>query len=418
MPKRLLRFFLLFLALLLAPRLPVGDRLLPVAGAQAIGVGAQRAPCIIVDGKDNLYLMMSTATKTAAERTPGSQIFFTQSADHGATWDNFPVTRNLSNSNGEAFGGVLAVTKANKPKFFAVYHDTAPGPTQAFLLRTKKGTKFRAPKNITPHNGGAFTPRLALDSGDNVHVVWGDTLTGKRVAYLRSTDMGASFSDLVDLSRSTGNAFEPEIAVAPDDSIHVVWEDDASGSKAIMYTRSTDGGANFSTPTQLSQGAGAAVESYIAIDTTGRIYVSWSQEMEGAVQAFFTRSTNNGGSFSTPVNLSQAANGDVRKTVITTFQDRVYVAYNNDNDRDHQAYVLQSTDAGVSFGEPVQVSDANRNRGRAHSVTMVVDSRGTLHVVWVDNSVLGNEEGFLQYSQSSNGRNFSRPVQILAYVSK
>jgi hypothetical protein len=418
MPKRFFVIFAVFIALFVANTLPCADRFLPPSKAQVFAVGAQRAPAIAIDRNDNLYLMMSAATKPASEHTPGSQVFFTQSSDYGANWDNFPAIRNLSNSNGEAFGPVISITKIGKPKIYATYHDTAPGPTQVFLLRTKKGVKFKAPKNITPHNGGAFVPRIAVDSAENLNIVWGDTFIGKRVVYTRSTDMGGSFSELIDISRSTGSAFEPEIALDPQNSIHIVWEDDASGSKAIMYTRSTDDGASFSTPRQLSQGSGNALESYIAIDANGRIYVSWSQETNGTVQAFFTRSTNQGATFSTPVNLSNAANGDVRKTCIATFQNTVYVAYNNDDGSDHQAYVLTSTDAGATFGEPVQISDASRNKGRAHSVAMVVDSRGTLHTVWIDSSLLGNDEGLLFYSKSANGHNFSKSIQILAYLSR
>jgi hypothetical protein len=416
MYKRFIVILAVFLALLISHAVPCADIFVPAAQAQ-IGAGAQRAPAIDVDNKDNLYLMMSAATKQAVERTPGSQIFFTKSSDFGANWDNVPFTRNLSNSRGEAFGPSLFVTKKGKTKIYVTYHDSAPGNTQAFLIRSKKGVKFKAPKNITPHNGGAFTPRIAVDSAEALHVVWGDTLNGaKRVVFTRSLDLGASFSEPVDISHSTGNAFEPEIAVDSGDGINVVWEDDREGAKAIMVARSTDGGASFSTPLKISQGTGEASEPHIAADDSGRAYVSWVQEVDGTLQAFFTRSTDGGASFSAPVNLTNEANADIHKVFITTFEDVVYVAYNNDNVSDRQVHVLRSTDAGVSFGQPRQVSSANRNRGRGHSVSMVVDSRGTLHVVWIDDSVIGNQEGFLYYRKLSNGGAFSQTSQILAFI--
>ncbi len=416
MHKRFIVILAVFLALLVSHVIPCADIFVPTAKAQ-IGAGAQRAPSIDIDRNDNLYLMMSAATKMASAGTPGSQIFFTQSENYGASWDNVPFTRNLSNSNGEAFGPALFVTKVGKPKIYVTYHDSAPGPTQAFLIRTKKGVKFRAPTNITPHNGGAFTPRIAVDSAENLNIVWGDTLHGGyRIIFTRSTDLGFTFTAPVDISRSTGNAFEPEIAVDPSNGINVVWEDDAGGAEAIMFTRSTDGGATFSTPLKISQGTGNASESHIAIDATGRTYVSWVQVVDGNLQAFFTRSTDGGATFSTPVNLTNAANAEIHKVFLTTFRDVVYLAYNNDDDRVHQAFVLRSTDAGVTFGQPVQISDASRNRGRAHSVSMVVDSRGTLHVVWIDDSFLGKEEGLLYYSKSANGGEFSKASQILAFI--
>lgn len=416
MHKRPIIILAIFLALAVSQTMPCADIFVPAAEAQIIGAGAQRAPSIDIDRNDNLYLMMSGATKPASAGTPGSQVFFTQSANYGASWDNFPLTRNLTNSRGEAFGPALFVTKFGKPKIYAAYHDNVGGPTQAYLLRTKKGVKFRAPKNITSHGGGAFTPRLAVDSNETIHVVWGDTLSGKRVAFTRSTDLGFTFTEAVDISRSAGNAFEPEIAVDRNDALNVVWEDDGEGSIAIMFSRSSDAGQSFSTPLKISQGPGMAAEPHIAVDGSERIHVAWVQEVDGTLQAFYARSTDGGASFSAPLNLSNTPNADIHKVFLTTFKDVVYVAYNNDNERDRQAYLLRSTDAGVSFAEPVQFSNANRNRGRAHSVSMVVDSRGVLHIVWIDSSILGKEEGLLLYSKSNNGGAFSTAVQILAYL--
>jgi hypothetical protein len=47
---------------------------------------------------------------------------------------------------------------------------------------------------------------------------------------------------------------------------------------------------------------------------------------------------------------------------------------------------------------------------------MVVDSRGTLHIVWIDASVVGNDEGLLFYSNSTDGRQFSIQKMILAII--
>src|SRR5436190_8717440 len=177
------------------------------ARAQGVFFGAQRFPAIDVDSNDNLYLMMSTATAPASEHRPHSQIFFTMSRDSGVNWDNLPETRNLTNSPGEAFGPSLAVNKNGKARVYVTYHDNSTGTTQAYLIRSKKKTKFRQPENITPHNGGAFSPRVALDSGEGCNIVWGDSEDGGgKVVFVRSTDQGFTFTPPFDVSRSSGYA--------------------------------------------------------------------------------------------------------------------------------------------------------------------------------------------------------------------
>jgi hypothetical protein len=393
------------------------------AVAQGQFFGAQRFPAIDVDANDNLYLMTSTATAQASAHTPHSQIYFTMSRDYGRTWDNLPQTRNLSNSPGEAFGPSLAVFKNGKVRVYVTYHDNSTGPTQAYLIRSKKKTNFRAPKNITPHNGGAFSPRVALDSGEGVNIVWGDSeVAGGKVVFVRSTDQGFTFTAPIDVSRSLGVAFDPEIAVDSNDTINVAWQDNAPGTSVIMYSRSTDAGQTFSDPKQVSTGEGNATEAAIATDASGRISVAWVDESPGHAEAYYARSTDGGETFSEPVDVSNFQNGDIHKPTLITFHNTVYLAFQNGDlygegsVRNAQVYLSKSDDAGVTFGEADQVSHAKSSVGRAHSPAMTADSRGVLHIVWIDSSVIGKDEGLLFYSNTSNGHAFSTEVMILSYI--
>ena len=100
----------------------------------------------------------------------------------------------------------------------------------------------------------------------------------------------------------------------------------------------------------------------------------------------------------------------------------MYVAFQNgdlfgeESIKNEQVYVAKSDNAGVSFGEIEQVSHAKNSVGRAHSPAMAVDSRGVLHIVWIDASVVGNDEGLLFYSNSANGHQFSQERMILAVI--
>lgn len=388
----------------------------PVERARAqvpMHFGAQRAPAITVDRKDNLFLTMSVATKDASAGTPGSQTFFTMSRDGGATWNNLPFTRNLSRSRGEAFGPSIAIFKPGKGKAYIVYHDNSSGTTQAYFIDSKKGAKFKKPRNITPSGGAAFTPRVDVDSTGTVNIVWGDTTGGgKRIMFLRSTDEGVTFSEPRDISRSSSEAFDPEIAIDSNDAINVAWEDNAPGPSVIMFSRSTDGGESFSEPLHLSSGASSATEAHIAVDSLGRLHVVWVEGDEEDPQAFYSRSTDGGLTFSDPINLSNNHSRNIHKTFVVAAGDMVYVAYNSESGARRQVFLVTSEDGGLSFSQPQQVSRADNSKGRAHSPAMVADSRGRLHIVWIDSSIVGGEEGVLFYSNTRNGRSFS-PQQVI-----
>jgi len=377
--------------------------------------GAQRAPAISVDRNDNLFLTMSVATNDASAMTPGSQTFFTISRDGGANWNNLPFTKNLSKSKGEAFGPSIAIFKPGKGKAYIVYHDNSKGTTQAYFIGSKKGAKFKKARNITPGTGGAFSPRVDVDSTGAINVVWGDTTDGgKKVMFLRSTDDGTTFSEPLDISRSSGQAFEPEIAIDSNDAINVVWEDSATGQNAIMFSRSTDGGETFSEPLQVSTGDSLATEAHINIDSSNHLHIVWIEATEDDSQAFYSQSTDGGETFSAPLNLSDNRSRNVHKAIVTTTGDTVYVAYHSEGGARRQVFLVKSENAGSSFSEPEQVSRADNNKGRAHSPAMVADSTGRLHLVWIDSSIVGNEEGVLFYSNTRNGRSFSDQKVIVA----
>lgn len=385
--------------------------------------GATRFPAIDVDKSDNLYLMMSVAT--ASDR-PHSQIFFTMSRDSGTTWDNFPATKNLSKSKGEAFGPSVAVTKLGVVRVYVVYHDDSNGITQAYLIRSKKKTKFKTkPANITPHSGSAFSPRIALDSSEGLNVVWRDGKeSGGKVAYVRSTDQGATFSELSIISGASTKAFDPEIAVDSEDGINVVWQDEDSGMNAIMFVRSTDGGTTFSTPKRVSTGEGRASEAQIDADSSGRLNVVWVDESSGSSQAYYSQSTNHGETFSDPINASKMPDANIHKPVVVVFNNIVYLAYQDgdlfgEDNGDRQVFLATSDDGGLTFGAPRQISKADGQCGRAHSPAMVVDGRGMLHIVWIDASVVRPcaDEGILFYRNTTDGRRFSAQKEILALIS-
>jgi hypothetical protein len=387
-----------------------------VASAQVPShFGATRAPAIDVDGKNQIYITMSVATKPAGAGTPGSQIFFTISRDGGRSFNNLPLTRNLSKSSGEAFGPSMAVTRIGKPRAYVVYHDNSTRTTQAYMVKSKKAAKFKRSRNITPGEGGAFSPRAALDSNEAISIVWGDTTGGGRqVMYVRSTDLGETFTEPLNISRSPGQAFEPEVAVDSTGAVNVAWEDTAPGESAIMFSRSTDGGQSFSDPVQVSTGGGRAIEAHIKTDSSDNIHIVWVDESEGDAQAFYSRSTDAGLTFSAPINLSNRPGREIHKPVLETFNERVFVAYHEEAGGNRQIFLVTSTDAGLSFSSPRQVSQADTARGRAHSPAMVADKSGRLHLIWIDTSVVGNDEGLLFYRNTRNGSSFTEQQVLLA----
>jgi hypothetical protein len=182
-----------------------------------------------------------------------------------------------------------------------------------------------------------------------------------------------------------------------------------------MFSRSTDAGETFSPPSRVSRGPGSASESNIATDSSGKIHVVWVDTTGGDPQALYSKSTDGGDTFSDPINLSSIRGGEVHKPIVTASRNRVYVAFNEDL-KNKQVFLVTSDNGGTSFGDIVQVSAADPAKGRAHSPAMVIDPDQTLHIVWIDSSILGSDEGLLYYTTSNNGTRFNSKKPIYAFL--
>jgi len=383
-----------------------------------VGIGAQREPRLAVDQNNNLFLVMAVATKPASAGTPGSQILFTESTNGGLTWDNMPITRNLSNSEINGIGALfprIAISRTGKTRAYVVYDDDTGGPRQAYFIRSKKNAAFKRANILSERRDGGFTPVVDVDSAGIVHVAWASSANAPRqVLYLRSTDLGISFTAPVNLSKSAGEGFAPTIAISDSDAINVAWQDTGSGSSEILFSRSTDGGATFSNPLKLSGPEhGSAPE--IVVDRMGGLSVAWiEQQATGGSRIVISRTSDGGQTFSTPSIAASSRFADFSDLAMSVSRNTTYLAFSDNNAE--QVFLTQSRSDLLNFSAPIQLSHSDTSKGRAHSPSVVVDGNGRVHAVWIDSSVLGNDEGLLIYRNSSDGQTFNAPILILAVI--
>src|SRR6267378_3895083 len=163
---------------------------------------------------------------------------------------------------------------------------------------------FSPPQNLSSNPGASYYPQFAVDSQGSINIVWLDQSPGyNAVFFSRSTDGGATFSTPQNLSNSPAGSSSPQIAV-DSGNINVVWVDNTPSNYQIFFSGSIDGGATFSTPKNISNDPrGAADAPYMTVDSGDNINVAWVVRVFPSI-IFFSRSSDGGVTFSTPVALS------------------------------------------------------------------------------------------------------------------
>src|SRR5215207_4053616 len=140
--------------------------------------------------------------------------------------------------------------------------------------------------NLSNSTTNSFSPQLAISKSktqsgnDSVYVVWTDNATGNGDIYFkRSVDNGTSFGNTENLSTNPGNSTAAQIA-AYQDNVYVVWEDAATGNGDIYFKRSVDNGTSFGNTENLSNDNGKSYGAQIVI-SGNNIYVVWADDSTG-----------------------------------------------------------------------------------------------------------------------------------------
>ena len=233
---------------------------------------------------------------------------------------------------------------------------------------------------------GGIQPEAAIDSRGVLHLLYfAGEPAGGDLFYVRSNDLGATFSTPIRVNSQPGSAIATgtirggQLALGRNGRIHVAWNgsDRALPRGAInpdlkkpgapfLYARSTADGAGFESQRNLNlhvyslDGGGS-----IAADAAGHVYAAWHGNKEGGPrgedqrQVWLVRSQDDGATFGeagpawdTPTGACGCCQTRILATSSTSLA-LLYRSATNGTSRD--IYVLSSHDNGRSFaGSRVQ----------------------------------------------------------------
>lgn len=372
-----------------------------------------------VDNSGNIYVVWIEAVDTF-----NTDIFFTKSIDGGTT---FSMPKNISDTS----------TFSNTPRFavdsnniYIVWGEDIAPPENAdffFSVSTDGGDSFSSPKNITNTAGGSFWPQLSVDANGNIYFLWTDTSEFPNpILFIRSTDGGSTVSPPKSLFPSPVSP--PQLAVDATGNVYALWAGDAPTpphDRNILFSRSTDGGKTFATPSNISQTSRQSGSPHIALDVEGNIYIDWAeivrstQFVDPQQDIFFTSSTDGGDTFSPAVNIdaspcpSAQGGGEVQQLTVDD-RGNIHVVWLDSpppcDDRLSDVFFSRSTDAGVTFSVPINISAGGGNSDG--NPELVVDGSGNANIVWPELATDFTSVDILFSRTIDGGLTFSPPQNI------
>ena len=276
--------------------------------------------------------------------------------------------------------------------------------------------------NLSNNKGHSELARLTA-IGNNVYAVWTDDSTGRRDIYFsKSIDKGCNFGPTIDVTTQvSGSSVDPQI-VASANNIYLIWEHTPGNNGEVYFTRSTNNGDNFEKSRNIGNNTGFNGFPQIAVSGQN-VYLVWHDASHGI---FFARSTDNGTTFETIKNIG-GNNGSNGFPQISVSGKNVYLAWiNNAVKKYGQIYYSRSTDNGANFETPIELGEReDQQPGRmVFSPRIAADQHSNnVHIVWHAGRIVHQNTGNINalisdvlYKRSTdNGASFDKTINLSNY---
>jgi hypothetical protein len=281
-------------------------------------------------------------------------------------------------------------------------------------LATKAHT-LPPPIQLSFGAAGGSSPVMARDSKGDIDVAW----IGSSIFFARSTD-GIAFSNPKEVQPLPSSASNLQIGLDMRDHINLIW----TAPDGVFLSRSTDRGFTFSTAKNLSSNPGVLPDSVqMVVEPGGAIDLVWVV-VHGfrEVDAFLSRSTDGGETFSAPVAAATLHGifippflGNVQAVLGPKGQIYIFVTEGENLGFGNpcNVFFVRSMDRGNTFSSPLDISGASRQCSAAKPV---VDSRGNIDVALSYSApgpvTLAPPENVAFRRSTDEGASFSAPVNV------
>jgi len=243
-------------------------------------------------------------------------------------------------SNSEGISQRPKIVTDSKGKTHVLWYDNRRG---SFVLyhSWRTGEKWHRPKNaglvewfITDDPEFGLAAGLAVDSNDNLHVVWTDIYDGKQDVFHSSWN-GTVWEKPKNISLKGKSPREHFICTEASGNSHVSWVDE----DVVWYTHSED--KTWAIPREMNDKVKANLLPSLFSDQSGGMHLAWSGEFSGNKQLLYRHF--DGKSWSNLSRLTDARGQPFGVSILGTSPGKLHVAWVNAVDGIDQIFYQQGS---------------------------------------------------------------------------
>jgi len=315
-------------------------------------------------------------------------VYYKRSNDAGISW-GAAIRLNDFHSNTFYYYPSISVSGSDVHVIYVRNHNAYD--IVSYKRSTDGGVTWGSEIQVTSTTNSSQFPSISV-SGLEVHAVWQFwTSPARQIQYVHSTDRGASWGALTQLTNSPGNLSFPSVSVSGL-TVHIIWY---SYDNGIYYKRSTDGGTSWLAETRLS--SNQAISKSPSVTLSGSlVYVVWQDYRDLNCEIYYKRSTDAGSGWGADSRLTNAPDSSVYPSVTASGQI-VHVVWQDNRVGNWEIYYKRSTDGGTSWGADSRLTN---NSANSQYPSMSI-SGSAVNVIWQDNRD-GNYEIYYKRDPTGN----------------
>ncbi len=260
-----------------------------------------------------------------------------------------------------------------------------------------------------------------IAAGDNNHLyasfeVYANGDQESDIFYTDSTDGGATWSLPINISKTLGHSTHSDIVVEKSGAIDIIWADPGTDPKSpdVFFARSSDGGKSWTKSLNISNTPGESAEPALAIGPDDSIHAVWTDTSKGEKNKdiYYARSTDGGKKWSQDallpaVDISNTAGTASQPTIAVDLQGNVHVAWTDTRSAESHPDIYYSRKENDSWAKPINVC----NSARISSHPAICCDKEKVFLTWTDNSEKQNAADVWLSISSGNGK-FTKPMNI------
>lgn len=273
-----------------------------------------------------------------------------------------------------------------------------------FKKSNDNGDNFGSPINLSDNAGFSEHPQIA-SVGNLIYVVWVDDSSGEReIMFSKSSDSGKTFSNSIVISRNSMSPYHVELA-AEGQNVYVVWNSfGMETSNIILLSKSNDAGKTFGELTEIGVGD---METYPKIAANAdEYYITWDRSENKATEILLIKGHKDF-KMDNITQLGKLNNDgiDGGESQVAVDADHVIVSWASNIPVDKKyVYISSSMNKGNSFTNNIPLSSTNSSNVE----NILIDDN--LYLVWQDN-IDGNQEIFYTKS-NTNGTSIYKSINV------